>query len=256
MALPILLETPHVIIVHKPPGIQFHNNEQSLGVCNLLRRQLLAQNGMQENFRLYPVHRLDAMTSGCLMFAKHRDAARELASSFRSTDGVAKYYVALSRRKPSRKSGSIIGDMERSRRGAWKLMRTRTNPAITRFVSTTMSDEYHENQTPTRVFLLKPVTGKTHQIRVALKSLGSPVAGDVRYADAGQAKLEERGYLHCAALRTRLYGEVIQVKCAPDNGKSFTNGAFQSIFQGWFPDGMIYSHESWFPESKLLQSSI
>ena len=46
-----------------------------------------------------------------------------------------RYYVALSARKPGKAQGKIVGDMERSRRGAWKLMRSRENPAVTNFRS-------------------------------------------------------------------------------------------------------------------------
>ena len=74
------------------------------------------------------------------------------------------------------------------------LLKSADNPAVTQFHSCAL-------EVGERGFLLKPHTGKTHQLRVALKSLGSPIAGDLRYAHAHDAKLEDRGYLHAYALR-------------------------------------------------------
>ena len=125
---------------------------------------------------------------------------------------LQKYYCALSGRKPSKKMGKVRGDMERLRRGQWKLLRSMNRPATTAFVSEAL---VHEEEDPRmvaeasaaassssaarRAFVLKPLTGRTHQLRVALKSLGSPVLGDPMYAAATDAANEQRAYLHAAA---------------------------------------------------------
>ena len=61
--------------------------------------------------------------------------------------------------------------MQKARNGAWKLCQSKENPAITRFESVSCEPNL-------RLFILKPQTGKTHQLRVAMKSLGSPILGD------------------------------------------------------------------------------
>ena len=174
------------------------------------------------------------MTSGAMMFAKSPEIAREVIQKFR-TRKVSKYYVAISARKPSKKMGSVIGDMARSRRGSWMLQRTTENPAITRFITAaipgspgkttslckpeTGKSQLRGAAIPVRpgkiAFLIKPETGKSHQIRVALKSLGAPILGDVRYANALDAEKEARGYLHCAALRLFIGDTLHQVVCPP-----------------------------------------
>jgi len=90
------------------------------------------------------------------------------------------------------------------------------NPAITQFISCAL-------RTHERFFLIKPHTGKTHQIRVALKSLGSPIAGDERYAQADEARKEERGYLHAFALRFYLNEELFSFISSPDEGERFVS---------------------------------
>lgn len=202
-------------------------------------------------FNSFIPFRLDSMSSGALILAKSPEAARETITAFRD-HAVQKYYVAISDRKPSKKQGSVIGDMSRGRRGSWMLQRTSTNPSITRFTSVAVDGE----RQGLRALLLKPETGKTHQLRVAMKSLGAPVLGDVRYAQADVAKKEERGYLHCAAMRLTVRGEIHQVVCEPTEGVEFLTEGFKSVFNGWFPDGIDKEDAVWFPESKLLRSSM
>ena len=192
------------------------------------------------------------MTSGALILAKSPEVAGEVITAFRSHK-VQKYYVALSDRKPSKKQGSIIGDLTRGRRGSWMLQRTTLNPSITRFISV---GPVPGQQQGIRAFLLKPETGKTHQLRVAMKSLGAPVLGDVRYAQADVARKEERGYLHCAAMRLIAGGEIHQVVCAPTIGAHFLGNGFQSVFHDWFMSGLEEECGVWFPDSKLLRSSL
>ncbi len=213
------------------------------------------------------------MTSGAMMFAKSPEIAREIIQKFR-TRKVSKYYVAVSARKPSKKQGSVIGDMAKGRRGSWMLQRTTENPAITRFIATAVPEN------PGKVaFLLKPETGKTHQLRVALKSLGSPVLGDLRYQNAIDAGKEARGYLHCASLRLYIGSTLHQVVCPPylpeaaeetttataegseetDSfvvDSEFNSTGFQQLFeQKWFPSGIEQDMGVWFPENKLLRST-
>ncbi|MDX1796800.1 MAG: pseudouridine synthase, partial [Hydrogenovibrio sp.] len=168
----------HFVVIDKPAGMNFHS-EAAAGLVV----QVQAQLGVDA---LYPVHRLDKMTSGLVIFALDKSTAQAFQQMFENRL-VAKYYLAISSEKPKKKQGWIKGDMLPARRGSWKLAPTKTHPAITQFTS--VSTRPNE-----RLFLVKPHTGKTHQIRVALKSIGAPIAGDVRYANAQSAKEEDRGY--------------------------------------------------------------
>jgi tRNA pseudouridine32 synthase/23S rRNA pseudouridine746 synthase len=247
----LMAQHPGCIVLHKPPGVPFHAAEGRPGLMQLVRQQQgephLAYDGP-----LWPVHRLDQLTSGALVLATSREAAGELVAQFRGR-GVSKYYVALSDRKPAKKMGSITGDMQRSRRGSWMLSRSTHNPAITRFTSAAVAGC---DGRPLRAFLLKPVTGRTHQLRVALKSLGSPVLGDERYAAAGAAAQEDRAYLHCAAMRFSLGGRPVQVVCPPAHGREFAAEAFQQQFEAWLPLSLEEDVGPWFPDSKLLRSEL
>ncbi|MGR5488912.1 pseudouridine synthase, partial [Vibrio alfacsensis] len=83
---------------------------------------------------LHLVHRLDKMTSGLLILAKRAEVAAQFSRLFEQRD-IDKYYLAIGSKKPKKKQGSIIGDMERSRRSSWKLVNSKNNPAVTQVFS-------------------------------------------------------------------------------------------------------------------------
>jgi tRNA pseudouridine32 synthase / 23S rRNA pseudouridine746 synthase len=163
----LIFENDAFIIASKPAGVNFHSEEEA---------GFVVQVSQQLGIPLFPVHRLDKMTSGLVILAKNSETAAQFGKMFENRE-IEKYYLALSMRKPKKKMGWIKGDMTSARRGDYKLLTTMENPAITQFISCAL-------RTHERFFLVKPHTGKTHQIRVALKSLGSPIAGDERYAQS------------------------------------------------------------------------
>lgn len=204
MKIDIVFENDTFIVFNKPEGLSFHS-EEGAGFVVLAEKQT--------GLKLYSVHRLDKMTSGLLLLAKSSEGANQLSSLFEKHQ-IEKFYLALSMRKPKKKQGWVKGDMGSARRGSYKLLNTNENQAVTQFISIAL-------RTHERFFLVKPHTGKTHQIRVALKSLGSPIAGDIRYAAADEANKEDRGYLHAYALKFDLDGESFSFVCAPSSGERF-----------------------------------
>ena len=199
---------PDFYLVDKPAGIGFHDDEiqgqRRLGVFNLCAQAL--------GETLFPVHRLDKLTSGLMLLARNKEAAAWFQRAFELRH-IEKLYLALSDRKPKKKQGSVIGDMEKARASAWKLTKSKTSPALTKFFSWGLDTELKG----LGIFLVKPETGKTHQIRVALKSLGSPILGDALYG-GGEA---DRGYLHAYGLRFHYRDETFCFYCYPDLGHWF-----------------------------------
>lgn len=213
----IVADNKDFILIDKFPGVGFHRDRGGTGLTGVLKSELNCET-------LYPVHRLDKMTSGLLVVGKSRAIARELAGQFYSKT-VEKYYVAISDKRPKKKQGLIMGDMERTRRGMWKLTPETMNPAVTQFFSRSFAPHL-------RLFILKPHTGKTHQLRVALKSIGSPVLGDpLYYKTSAWFNGIDRGYLHCFALRFQLKGEVYQFVKSPAVGRYFTDELFRSVMK-------------------------
>ena len=214
--LEIIAENDDFLVFNKPAGMSFHSEE---GAGFVVKAE------EQTGLKLYSVHRLDKMTSGLLLLAKSSEMANKLTKLFEQRE-IQKFYLAISLRKPKKKQGWIKGDMGSARRGSYKFLKTNDNPAITQFHSTALREGE-------RFFLIKPHTGKTHQIRVALKSIGSPIAGDIRYAAAEDAKLEERGYLHAYALSFMLDEKPYSFVYPPKNGERFLSDECVSQLLLW-----------------------
>jgi tRNA pseudouridine32 synthase/23S rRNA pseudouridine746 synthase len=195
------------IVVNKAPGINFHDEDNlGQGLFSLVSQFF----NQTSNDNLYPVHRLDKMTSGLILFARNLVTAQQFQQLF-SQHCVEKYYLAISDKKPKKKQGVIKGDMEKSRRGSWKLLRSQKSPAISQFFSYALSEGK-------RLYLIKPHSGKTHQIRVALTSIGAPILGDQRYY--GQC-CQDRGYLHAYALKFLLGTKSYHYILPPSNGEHY-----------------------------------
>jgi tRNA pseudouridine32 synthase/23S rRNA pseudouridine746 synthase len=204
----IITQTDDFVVVAKNAGINFHDEEQQgSGLFSQVKKQIIKQSDATE---LYPIHRLDKMTSGLVLFAKNLKSAQIFGKLFEE-HSVEKYYLAISDKKPTKKQGLIKGDMAKSRRGMYKLLRTMDNPAITQFFSYPIADKQ-------RLYLLRPHSGKTHQLRVALTSIGAPIIGDPLYNSNSVA---DRGYLHAYALRFNFLGTVYEFIHPSDEGEYY-----------------------------------
>ncbi|MBT1062960.1 TIGR01621 family pseudouridine synthase [Bowmanella sp. Y26] len=208
----VLYEHDDFLVIDKPAGIGMHQEAEQPGIVTLLSQQLGGQ-------PLWPVHRLDKVTSGALLLAKNAEAAALLSGQFAERQ-VEKFYLALSDKKPNKKQGAVIGDMQKARRGQWKLLPSKLSPAISQFFSSGLGNGL-------RLFIIKPRTGKTHQIRVMLKSLGSAILGDSLYAGTPS----DRTYLHAFALQFEYQGQQHQIVSVPGYGQYFTEARCQQALQ-------------------------
>ncbi|WP_439257765.1 TIGR01621 family pseudouridine synthase [Lonepinella sp. BR2271] len=202
--LEIIYQHQDFIIINKPCGLSVHKDDNERGLTQIVANQL----GVAQ---VWLVHRLDKVTSGLLMLALNQPAAVRLSGLF-AAHQIQKTYLALSAHKPKKKQGLIVGDMKKARRGAWKLLKSKENPAITRFYSISCEPNL-------RLFVLTPQTGKTHQLRVTMKSLGSPILGDELYGD--KTENIDRTYLHAYGLDFVYQNQPIHVKYLPNCGEFF-----------------------------------
>ena len=224
----ILTDSQDFVVVNKPTGVSMHQEGEQAGIVPQLCQQLNCKH-------LWLVHRLDKVTSGCLLLAKTSSAASELSQSF-AKRLVQKYYLAITSQKPKKRQGSIIGDMQKSRNGKWMLTRERQNPAVTHFFDRGLGGGK-------RLQLLKPYTGKTHQLRVAMNSMGSSILGDKTYGGL----TADRTYLHAWYLQFIFGQERYQIHCQPESGEHFQTPEFQQVLTNSTPP---WQHFKW-PDDKL-----
>lgn len=212
MNINVVVENGDFVVVDKPVSLSVQDESSAQGILPLLRQQLNID-------KLWLVHRLDKVTSGLLLLAKNQPSASELSRLF-ATRQVEKFYLAVTGKKPAKKQGMVVGDMKKIRAGQWALSKSTENPAISQFDSVGLGDG-------NRLLLIKPFTGKTHQIRVMCKSLGSPILGDTLY----KGTEADRTYLHAFAMRFNFKGTDFDIQHLPSFGEYFCNDNFTEKVQ-------------------------
>lgn len=206
----LVYDHPDFIVINKPAGIAVQDEAESTGILrNLLH--------IVPDEKLWLVHRLDKVTSGLLILAKSAESAATLSELF-ATRNIQKWYVALLSKKPKKKQGTISGDMRKVRDGKWILLNAQTNPAITQFFSFGFEDGI-------RMALLKPISGKTHQLRAAMKSQSAPILGDSLYGGTES----DRTYLHAWAMQFEYAGQQFRFTAKPTSGERFNNASLESV---------------------------
>lgn len=211
MKVRIISDTEDYLLVDKPAGVSVHKDQQSTSLLTSLQQQT-------GYAYLAPVHRLDQATSGLWLLAKHPASAAELSAQFAARK-TEKFYLALSDSKPSKKQGKVEGALIKSRNGSYRLAREGQPWSVTQFFSYGLGNGR-------RLFLLRPQTGRTHQLRVVMRSLGAPILGDRRY---GPAETDvDRCYLHAYSLGFSLRGELIRYTLPPADGPEFLSGPCQN----------------------------
>jgi 23S rRNA pseudouridine1911/1915/1917 synthase len=214
IALTVMYEDAHLIVVDKPSGIAMHpapGSETGTVVNALLHHCGASLSGIGGVARPGIVHRIDKETSGVVVAAK-TDAAHQGLSALFAAHDIERAYVALTRGAPYPSRGTIEGAIARSTHDRKKmaLVKTGGRHAITHYkVERTFGPQ--EKPTAARV-ACRLETGRTHQIRVHLASRGTPCLGDPVYgsgspAPAVRAAMAESGLnrqaLHAAVLGFR-----------------------------------------------------
>jgi 23S rRNA pseudouridine1911/1915/1917 synthase len=220
IALDIVYEDDDLAIVNKPAGMMVH---AGAGATDDARNRGTLVNALLHHFgklsavggELRPgiVHRLDRATSGLMVVAKNDESHRSLAKQFSGRE-VHKTYLALVHGWPKQDRGTIQSAISRHSQRRTR-MTTRGfggREAVTHYVVKRKIDAPYGKFA---LVELKIETGRTHQIRVHMSSLGHPVVGDALYGAPGELRSEankrrdagmpatlalHRNFLHSAVL--------------------------------------------------------
>lgn len=203
----ILFENKGLIILNKPSGLAVHGGSGiNLGLIEVLRQM------RPDERHLELVHRLDRDTSGCIMIAKKRSMLRYLHQQLR--DGhVQKYYHALVEGRWPNRCREVSAPLKKNELSSGERI-VKVDPegkqslthfkVLRRYVGSTLVEA-------------KPITGRTHQIRVHAQYQGHGLVGDPKYGNDDfnkvmKAKGFNRLFLHAAALSLLLPDETKKIR--------------------------------------------
>lgn len=198
--LDILYEDDDMLVVNKPAGMVVHPaaGHESGTLVNAVLAHCPNLPGIGGERRPGIVHRLDKDTSGLILVAKNDEALRYLQGQFKKRT-IEKVYLALTEGHFRAGEAMIDGPIGRDPRNRKRMAVIPPNaPAKSRPAQTrvTLLDYYG------RYSLLecRPLTGRTHQIRVHLAFAGHPIVGDTIYGRRKGAPILSRHFLHAAGL--------------------------------------------------------
>ncbi|PIQ78174.1 RNA pseudouridine synthase [Candidatus Peregrinibacteria bacterium CG11_big_fil_rev_8_21_14_0_20_46_8] len=209
--LDILFEDKDMIVINKPAGVSVHPSDTDAGrptLVSFILAHCKDLSGIGGVLRPGIVHRLDRDTSGVIVVAKSDAAHRALAAQWEKRS-VTKEYVALVRGRFESEEGIIEAPIARSTRDRKKMAVSRrrdAREAVTEFRVELVSMSEKGAFSLVHCF---PQTGRTHQIRVHLASIGNPILGDVLYGDQELNKFFEQKYglkrhfLHASRLKIK-----------------------------------------------------
>ena len=173
-----IYEDNHLLIVNKPAGILVqgdHTGDKTL--IDYCKEYIKDKYNKPGAVFLHPVHRIDRPVSGIVVFARTSKALERMNAIFKNRK-VQKTYWAIVKRRPKELESKLVHWLEKdSKRNVTTSYEEATDGAQRAELSYKVLGKLNDHW----LLEVKPITGRPHQIRVQLASIGSPIRGDLRY---------------------------------------------------------------------------
>jgi 23S rRNA pseudouridine1911/1915/1917 synthase len=176
----VLYEDNHLLVVNKAAGVLVQGDVTGdVPLVELCKQYIAEKYNKPGAVFLGVVHRLDRPVSGVVVFARTSKALERMNKLFRDRETV-KTYVALVGNKPKKENDLLIHWLSKDEK---KNKSTAYLHETTNALRSELTYEVIEQMASYWVLQVKPITGRPHQIRVQLASIGCPIMGDLKYGD-------------------------------------------------------------------------
>lgn len=191
----VIYEDNHLIIVNKASGVLVHEDiTRDKTLEDYVKEYIKEKYDKPGDVYLGTIHRLDRPVSGIVIFAKTSKALTRMNELFRKRD-IQKTYWAITDRKPEKKSGKLthwlVKNNDRNTVKAYDEEVPDSQKAELNYRYIGTLNKHH-------LIEVDPITGRPHQIRVQLASMGCPIRGDIKY---GYSKANIDGSINLHARR-------------------------------------------------------
>lgn len=226
MEVEVLYEDNHLIAINKKPGqIVQGDKTGDEPLSEKVKTFLKEKYNKPGNVFAGVIHRIDRPVSGVLLFAKTSKALSRMNELFRTRD-VKKTYWAVVKNKPPHDSGTLVNYLVKNEK-------TNQSKAVSAENKSALRSEldYKVIAATNNFFLLEinPTTGRHHQIRVQLSTMGCPIKGDVKY---GFKRTNEDASIHLHARKINFAHPVTKEKIeiiAPPPNEVVWNACVQAL---------------------------
>ncbi len=209
----ILFEDNHSIAVVKPAGIPVQGDKTGdLSLMDMVKADLKTRHNKPGDVFLGLVHRLDRPVGGIVLFAKTSKGATRLSEQFRLRT-VEKTYLAAVEGTPEPKAGAVKHWLSKNKRTNLATYHNTEIPGSKYAELTYKTLETHDGISLVEVH---PITGRSHQIRVAMKSLMTPIVGDRKYGAQKNIGREIALFAHKLSFTTAVDDKRITLEAKPN----------------------------------------
>lgn len=183
--LEVLYEDNQVIVVNKPQNIPSQaDSSNDENMLDIVKNYIKEKYNKPGDVYVGLVHRLDRPTGGVMVFARNSKSASRLSEQFK-TDDVHKTYLAVVVGTPKEKSKRLVHYLRKNTREN----KVEIVPQFTEGAKRAeLNYEVLDSKNGYSLVRVELVTGRSHQIRVQMKAIGTPIYGDVKYGGENMPK--------------------------------------------------------------------